>query len=64
MTTTTVTMMTWLTIDKDDDKDPNGGECKDNNKRRPIFLKKQPTCGQMHSWKRGGDFDGEDNNNK
>ena len=35
-------------FDKDGNKDPNGGERKDNNKQRPIFLKKEPTCGQMH----------------
>ena len=35
-------------FDEDDNKDPNGGGCKDNDKRQPIFLKKEPTCGQMH----------------
>ena len=40
-------------VDKDYYKDPNGGERTDSNKRRPIFLKKQPTCGQMHSWQEG-----------
>ena len=41
-------------VDEDNDKDPNGGERRDNGKQRPIFLKKHPTCGQMHSWQGGG----------
>ena len=38
-------------VDKDNNKDPNGGEHKDYNKQQPIFLKK---CGQMHFWHGGG----------
>jgi hypothetical protein len=43
--------------DEDDDKDPNSKDSDD------LILTQQPTCGQMHSWQGGGDFDADEDGN-